>query len=60
MNDEDKYIQGNFYSDHASIIRVQLNRCSGEDYCKSEKEITQFMKNKYLIVYLNKVRFQAD
>ena len=35
-------------------------KCSGEDYCKSEEEIDQFVRDKYLILYMNRVRFNAD
>ena len=60
INDEDKFIQGNFYTDSASLIRVRLNRCTGEDYCKSKEEIDAYMRGKYLLLYTNKIRFKSD
>ena len=60
LDEEDRYVEGNFHSDVASIIRVRLNRCTGEDYCKSREEIEAYMSDKYVLLYMNKVRFQAN
>ena len=60
LDEEDRYVEGNFYSDEASLIRVRLNRCTGHDYCKSKEEIEAYMSNKYVILYMNQVRFLAD
>ena len=43
-----------------SHIRVQLMRCEGEDYCKSKEEIDQFLRGKYMLLYMNRIRFQSN
>ena len=57
MKEEDKYIQGNFNTDTADFIRIRLIRCTDEDYCKSEEEIKAYMRFRFLMVYMNRVRF---
>ena len=60
INEEDRFVRGNFQSEAASLIQVRLNRCSGEDYCKSKEEIDEFVRGKYILLYLNRVRFQSN
>ena len=60
MDEEDRFIQGNFATNVASLIRIRLNRCTGELYCKSKEEIDAYMRGKYLLLYTNKIRFISD
>ena len=53
LNQEDLKIYGTFSSKKAQVFRASLNRCSGKDFCKSEEEINEFMKDKYLLVLTN-------
>ena len=55
MNEEDRYLQGSFDTSRTRNIRVRLNRCRSEeqDYCKSDDEITDFVKGKYILLYKN-------
>ena len=53
-------IYGNFNSFKARIINMQLIRCHDGGYfaengitCKSDAEITQFLRNKYFIMLYN-------
>ena len=59
IDEKDRFISGNFSTSNASNIRVYLNRCQGRDYCKTNEEINQFMKDKYLLVYINEIRFES-
>ena len=60
IDEKDRFISGNFNTKSASQIRVYLNKCQGKDYCKTEEEINKFIKGKYLIVYVNEIRFDAQ
>ena len=57
MDEKDRVISGNFNTVNASQIRVSLLKCKGKEYCKSDKEITEFIKGKYLVMYVNEIRF---
>ena len=57
MDEKDRVISGNFNTVNASQIRVSLLKCKGKDYCKSDEEITEFIKGKYLVMYVNEIRF---
>ena len=57
MDEKDRFISGNFNTVNASQIRVSLLKCKGKDYCKSDEEITEFIKGKYLVMYVNEIRF---
>ena len=41
------------------MIEVELLRCQGKDYCQTDEEIDEFIRGKYLIVYLNEIRFES-
>ena len=60
MDEKDRYLRGNFNTINTSNIRVRLNKCHDKDYCKSDEEIMAFIKNKYMIFYVNEVRFDAS
>ena len=53
LNKEDLKIYGTFNSKKAQLLRASLIRCSGKDFCKSEEEINEYMKDKYLLVLTN-------
>ena len=52
MKKEDAYIFGNYNSNSGRMLRVKLMKCSNESYCKSEKEILDFIIGKYFL-FLN-------
>ena len=60
IDDKDKYLQGNYNTVNASIIRVYLTKCQGKDYCKSDEEIIEFVKGKFLLFYVNERRFDSS
>lgn len=57
IEDEQLELYGDFNSDKARTIQISLKRCSGEAYCKTDEEIDQFLKGKYLLLLNNQVRF---
>ena len=56
---EEMSLYGDYNSLSARTMRVQLMRCLGKDYCKSEEEINQFMLDKYLLMLNNQIRFDS-
>ena len=59
IDEKDRFISGNFNTINTSNIMVLLVRCQGKDYCKSDEEITEFVRGKFLIVYVNEIRFES-
>ena len=53
-------LYGDFSSEEARLIDLQLVRCHDQDYCKSEEEIMQWMKNKWLLLLSNRIRFDPE
>ena len=39
------------------MINVNVLRCSGYDYCRSEEEIDYFFKSGYMIMLSNQIKF---
>lgn len=59
MDQSELYLYGDYNSYKASQFNVQLIRCHDRDDCKSEEEITAFLKNKFLLLLWNQVRFDS-
>ena len=51
------YIKGSIYSKEGRIISIELKRCVGEKYCKTEEEIKTFLKGKWLLLINNQKLF---
>ena len=51
---------GDYNSDIAESINIQLKKCDSElrTDCKSEEEITHWMRRKFIIVVTNNERFE--
>ena len=51
---------GDYNSDIAESINIQLKKCDSElrTDCKSEEEITQWLRRKFIIVVTNNERFE--
>ena len=45
INQEDLEIYGNFNSKKAQLLRVRLNYCQDEVFCRNKDEIDAFMKS---------------
>ena len=60
VDKEEMKIYGDFSTAEARLIDLQLVKCHGEDYCKSDDEINQFMRDKWLVLLYNRIRFDPD
>ena len=47
------HINGDFDSDTARQINIQLLKCTDRPDCKSEEEILDYFKGKYLLILNN-------
>ena len=56
---EDMYIHGSYNSKTARLVNIQLRRCRGRTDCKTDEEIKDFFRNKYLLILQNQVRFET-
>ena len=66
-DEEDMKIRGTFQTERASLLEVQLVRCfNSTEYddrqvtCKSEEEITEFIRGNYIILVYNHRRFNPE
>ena len=66
VDHEDMQIYGDYNSNKARIINIQLEICNDGGYfaeksitCKSPAEITQFLRNKYFVMLYNEKRFDS-
>ena len=59
---EDMYVQGNFDTSAARLVNARLNRCvnSPDLTCKSEEEITEFFRNKFIYLLYNEKSFDSE
>ena len=63
VDEKDLYLQGDYDSDVASLFNVQLKKCVNNTdeaeapVCKSDEEIIEFFRNKFLIIFSNQIRF---
>ena len=51
--------QGNYNSADAKLFKLAITKCKDRPDCKSEQEITEFLKGKYIGIYYNQKRFDA-
>ena len=51
--EEDLNIFGDFDSAKARLFNIQLLKCTGRDDCKTPEEITEFFRNKWLLLMFN-------
>ena len=57
IDPKDMRIYGDFNSDSARRINIQLVKCSGHQYCKSDAEITKALRGKYILLFYNQIYF---
>lgn len=64
IGEEDLYTKGDWNADRASLMNVQLIKCNKETHpeleCKSEDQITKFLRDKFIILLYNQVRFDSS
>ena len=57
------YVRGEFDSEQARLISMRLNRClntTEKAVCKSEEEITNFFRDKLMVMLFNERRFDSN
>lgn len=57
LNREDLMMYGNFQTEKAQLLNVQFVKCHDRTDCKSDKEIKSFLRDSYLFMLSNQVRF---
>ena len=64
VDKEDYSLYGDYNSARAQQFNVQFLRCNAEDHpdvdCASEEEITEFIRNKFMLILYNQVRFDSN
>ena len=53
-------LYGDWNSKEARLIDMALTRCQGHSYCQTDDEITKWLKNKFLLVMYNRIRFDSN
>jgi len=53
------HINGNFSSSRARLMNYQLVKCHGHDYCKTDEEIKAYLRNTYVLMLSNQIRFES-
>ena len=56
---KDLMIRGDYNSNSAQMLLITFNRCHDRTDCKTEKEIDDFIRGKYIVVLTNIVRFDS-
>jgi len=59
VDQEDMFISGDYSSAKARLMNFQLVKCHGHDYCKSDEEIKAYLRNKFLLMVSNQIRFES-
>ena len=57
LNEEDLKFYGSWETEDAGLLNIKLRRCHDRPDCKSEEEITEYFKLKFLILLYNQVLF---
>ena len=60
VNKNDLEIYGSYDSKKGKRLQVYLNKCLGKDYCRSDEEIQQFFRYKFLLLLKNQIRFDSE
>ena len=58
------YVFGDYNSIKSSLLNIQLIRCNKKDHpdveCKSDSEIKDFFRDKFILILYNEVRFNQQ
>lgn len=60
IDTEDLVIWGDYNSNTAQQLAVSFVMCKDHEYCKSENEIREWLKNKFIVLLYNKLSFTRD
>ena len=58
--DEEFKLFGDYNSESASNFQLYFEKCNNNDKCKSEAEITSFLRRKFIFTVQNQNLFQTD
>ena len=58
-------VRGDYNSNTAQLLIIALNRCHPDNspegvVCKSDQEIDDFIRGKYLVIFNNEIRFDSE
>ena len=53
----DLKIQGGLSSQNANTVLIDIVKCTGKDYCKSEQEIKEYFTDNLFYILGNEIRF---
>ena len=56
---EDLWLHGDYNSQTARMINVQLRKCRDRPDCKSDEEILEYFRGRYIMILHNQIRFDA-
>ena len=61
IDKDDLEVQGDYNSDNAQQLNFQLIKCQGGKAkgCKSDAEIVEYFRDKYILLYYNQIRFDS-
>jgi len=59
IDQEDMRINGDYSTSKARLMNFQLVKCHGHDYCKSDEEIKAYLRNKFVVMLSNQIRFES-
>lgn len=64
-DEREMMIKGDYNSNTAQQLIISFNRCHKDNsppgtVCKSEKEINEFIRGKYLVLLTNQIRFDSE
>ena len=59
---DDLKIQGDFNSEKGRLLQIVFEKCNNETIspqgsCHSNENITEFLRQRYIIIYMNQIRF---
>ena len=60
IDKKDLRLYGDWNSSKARLIDIQLIKCTDKSYCKEEEDIKSFLRDKYLLLLSNQIRFDSD
>ena len=52
-------ISGSVDNDHARVIEIDFNRCTGHSDCKSESEINSYLRSGHIALLYNEIKFES-
>ena len=65
IDGEESHMYNTYHSEEARVIQIRFNRCmndgdSKNPTCASPEEITEYFKNLYVGVLMNRIRFDPN